>query len=281
MKNTKKKKKNKYIFNKITFILFTICNIYLIINILSFVGIEDIIRYIVIVILLLINIIFFIRLKSKNITTSVIMIILSIIFLFISYNANKVLNIINNFSKDKVTYSTSLVTLKENNLKLNTIKTIGILNDETSIDGNILPNKVIKENNYLEIIIAIEELQDKYKDKIKNISENSNNVVWNYSIKDLKNIKNYLIDYEEKLILEKKLESIHEKISNIKVYLKNNKIKNEDVLIEMINHIEEVNKENLTLDEKYEKLKVYFEYIKSFNRYIATYILELIALVIK
>ena len=142
-------------------------------------------------------------------------------------------------------------------------------------------NKVIKENNYLEIIITIEELQDKYKDKIKNISENSNNVVWNYSIKDLKNIKNYLIDYEEKLILEKKLESIYEKISDIKVYLKNNKIKNEDVLIEMINHIEEVNKENLTLDEKYEKLKVYFEYIKSFNRYIATYILELIALVIK
>ena len=142
-------------------------------------------------------------------------------------------------------------------------------------------NKVIKENNYLEIIIAIEELQDKYKDKIKNISENSNNVVWNYSIKDLKNIKNYLIDYEEKLILEKKLESIYEKISDIKVYLKNNKIKNEDVLIEMINHIEEVNKENLTLDEKYEKLKVYFEYIKSFNRYIATYILELIALVMK
>ena len=140
---------------------------------------------------------------------------------------------------------------------------------------------VLKENNYLEIIIAIEELQDKYKDKIKNISENSNNVVWNYSIKDLKNIKNYLIDYEEKLILEKKLESIYEKISDIKVYLKNNKIKNEDVLIEMINHIEEVNKENLTLDEKYEKLKVYFEYIKSFNRYIATYILELIALVIK
>ena len=142
-------------------------------------------------------------------------------------------------------------------------------------------NKVIKENNYLEIIIAIEELQDKYKDKIKNISENSNNVVWNYSIKDLKNIKNYLIDYEEKLILEKKLESIYEKISDIKVYLKNNKIKNEDVLIEMINHIEEINKENLTLDEKYEKLKVYFEYVKSFNRYIATYILELIALVIK
>ena len=51
--------------------------------------------------------------------------------------------------------------------------------------------RVIKENNYLEIIIAIEEIQDKYRGKIKNIGEESNNVVWNYSIKDLKNIKNY------------------------------------------------------------------------------------------
>lgn len=73
--------------------------------------------------------------------------------------------------------------------------------------------RVIKENNYLEIIIAIEEIQDKYRGKIKNIGEESNNVVWNYSIKDLKNIKNYLIDYKEKLLLEKKFENIHEKIS--------------------------------------------------------------------
>ena len=48
--------------------------------------------------------------------------------------------------------------------------------------------KVLKENNYLEIIIAIEELQDKYRSSIKEISE-ANNVVWNYSKKDLENIK--------------------------------------------------------------------------------------------
>ena len=142
-------------------------------------------------------------------------------------------------------------------------------------------NKVIKENNYLEIIIAIEELQDKYKDKIKNISENSNNVVWNYSIKDLKNIKNYLIDYKEKLLLEKKFENIHEKICQIKVYLKNNEVNDEENLMKIVNCIEEVNSKNLTLDEKYEKLKVYFELIKYFDRNIAIYILELITLVIQ
>ena len=141
--------------------------------------------------------------------------------------------------------------------------------------------RVIKENNYLEIIIAIEEIQDKYRGKIKNIGEESNNVVWNYSIKDLKNIKNYLIDYKEKLLLEKKFENIHEKICQIKVYLKNNEVNDEENLIKIVNCIEEVNSKNLTLDEKYEKLKVYFELIKYFDRNIAIYILELITLVIQ
>ena len=141
--------------------------------------------------------------------------------------------------------------------------------------------RVIKENNYLEIIIAIEEIQDKYRGKIKNIGEESNNVVWNYSIKDLKNIKNYLIDYKEKLLLEKKFENIHEKLCQIKVYLKNNEVNDEENLMKIVNCIEEVNSKNLTLDEKYEKLKVYFELIKYFDRNIAIYILELITLVIQ
>ena len=141
--------------------------------------------------------------------------------------------------------------------------------------------RVIKENNYLEIIIAIEEIQDKYRGKIKNIGEESNNVVWNYSIKDLKNIKNYLIDYKEKLLLEKKFENIHEKICQIKVYLKNNEVNDEENLMKIVNCIEEVNSKNLTLDDKYEKLKVYFELIKYFDRNIAIYILELITLVIQ
>ena len=38
--------------------------------------------------------------------------------------------------------------------------------------------KVLRENDYMEIVIAIEELQDKYRDKIAHISENENNIVW-------------------------------------------------------------------------------------------------------
>ena len=51
--------------------------------------------------------------------------------------------------------------------------------------------------------------------------------------------------------------------------------------MKIVNCIEEVNSKNLTLDEKYEKLKVYFELIKYFDRNIAIYILELITLVIQ
>ena len=97
----------------------------------------------------------------------------------------------------------------------------------------------------------------------------------------MKNIKNYLIDYKEKLLLEKKFENIHEKICQIKVYLKNNEVNDEENLMKIVNCIEEVNSKNLTLDEKYEKLKVYFELIKYFDRNIAIYILELITLVIQ
>ena len=160
--------------------------------------------------------------------------------------------------------------------------------DLVSFGRNIYSNvkKEDKEENKRMIDFAlkatgIEEIQDKYRGKIKNIGEESNNVVWNYSIKDLKNIKNYLIDYKEKLLLEKKFENIHEKICQIKVYLKNNEVNDEENLMKIVNCIEEVNSKNLTLDEKYEKLKVYFELIKYFDRNIAIYILELITLVIQ
>ncbi len=46
---------------------------------------------------------------------------------------------------------------------------------------------VLKENNYLDIVIAIEELHDKYKNTIDSISNISRDVVWNYSKKDIEN----------------------------------------------------------------------------------------------
>ena len=140
--------------------------------------------------------------------------------------------------------------------------------------------KVIDENNYLETVIAIEELQDKYRDKIKSLDEKSKDIVWNYSMKDLVNIKDSLIEYREEIIEKEKLKNFHEKMLNFKLYLEKNEIENRTVLDKIINIIEEVNNNNISLDEKYEKIKSSFNLIEKFERKTASYILELITLVI-
>ena len=134
--------------------------------------------------------------------------------------------------------------------------------------------KVIDENNYLEIVIAIEELQD------KSLDGKSKDIVWNYSMKDLVNIKDSLIEYREEIIEKEKLKNFHEKMLNFKLYLEKNEIENRTVLDKIINIIEEVNNNNISLDEKYEKIKSCFNLIEKFERKTASYILELITLVI-
>ena len=108
--------------------------------------------------------------------------------------------------------------------------------------------KVIDENNYLETVIAIEELQDKYRDKIKSLDEKSKDIVWNYSMKDLVNIKDSLIEYREEIIEKEKLKNFHEKMLNFKLYLEKNEIENRTVLDKIINIIEEVNNNNISFD---------------------------------
>lgn len=153
--------------------------------------------------------------------------------------------------------------------------------EEINLDLNRC-EKVLSENNYLEIIIAIEELQDKYRSKIKSLNEASNDVVWNYNKKDLENIKNSLIKYKEEVILKEKLNNISQKISELKSYVeKNPHIKNQDNLTTIIELIENTNEKDISLDEKYEELKVCLNLVSDFNREISIYILELITLVIR
>lgn len=141
--------------------------------------------------------------------------------------------------------------------------------------------KVLRENDYMEIVIAIEELQDKYRDKIDYIIENANNVVWNYSRKDLEKIEKYLGDYKKEMIQKEKLKNIYEKLEDLRVYIKDNNMKNKEDIKGIINLIEEVNNKDINLDEKYEELKVCFDILKYIDRKMSLYILELITLVIK
>lgn len=61
--------------------------------------------------------------------------------------------------------------------------------------------EALRLNNYLEIVIVIEETIDKYKDKIEGMYIDSDRI-WNYSKKDLENILNKLRIEKEKIINE-------------------------------------------------------------------------------
>lgn len=152
--------------------------------------------------------------------------------------------------------------------------------EEVNLDLNRC-ERVLRENDYMEIVIAIEELQDKYKDKIKKICENESNNVWNYNRKDLEEIEKRLIDYKEEIILKEKSKNIYEKLEDLKIHIKDNNMKYKRDVDDIINIIEEVNNKGLNLDEKYEEIKECFSLLKNLDRKASIYVLELIALVIK
>lgn len=138
---------------------------------------------------------------------------------------------------------------------------------------------VLIENNYLEIVIAIEELHDKYKNTIDSISKISSNVVWNYSKKDIENIKEFLSRYKEELVLKEKQNNIEEKIKELKLYIKENNTSENKNILEFIKIIEEINSLDLNLDEKWNKLKECLDIVKKQERKIGTKLLEIIVLI--
>ena len=141
---------------------------------------------------------------------------------------------------------------------------------------------VIRENNYLEIVIATEELNDKYKNKIISLSKNDSDVVWHYSRKNLEIIEDHLKKYKEEIILKEKNKTICEKLSDLREYLNLEKNLNNDIIIEIIDKIEETHyNSNLTLDEKYKDIMKYLEIIKNMKREIGIFILEIIVLILK
>ena len=139
---------------------------------------------------------------------------------------------------------------------------------------------VIKENNYLEIVIAIEELNDKYRARISELSNGEFDNVWNYSKKDLENIEKSLIKYEEEIIEKNKNKTIKEKLDDLIQYLNNNNIKNKDELIKEINLIEDIYYKEISLDKKWNELKISLDIIKTIDREVGIYILEIILLII-
>lgn len=187
------KVKKRFNIDKLLIILMIACSIYFIYSILLLGPIEKLIRYLLVAIIIFIDILFLSKLKKKKRNKKAITIISLFFILFylvLGINISKVYSILNGINKDYVTYSTSLITLKENTDTLSTIKNkkIGLLNDETSEDGYILPKEILTEqklttnntiveyDNYISLANALYQkevdyifLPSNYEDIIKDI----------------------------------------------------------------------------------------------------------------
>lgn len=121
-------------------------------------SIETPLRIGIIVFLIILSVLFiktiikntFKKKKAKTIIITIISIIIAAAMIIIGYNINKIYNAIANISATSQTYSSSIVTRIDSEIKdINelTDEKIGILSDKESIDGYQIPQEIIKENN--------------------------------------------------------------------------------------------------------------------------------------
>ncbi|WP_270940953.1 hypothetical protein [Romboutsia lituseburensis] len=137
---------------------------------------------------------------------------------------------------------------------------------------------VLIENNYLEIVIALEELIDKYKDTINTIATD-NNKVWSYNKNDLVDLKNKIIKYKEdvlenynKEICINTFNDVRDNILNNSKILKEKKYE----LINIIDELEKINNKNVDDEDKWNELKKYIIYTTDEKSYVSKYIISLI-----
>ena len=144
--------------------------------------------------------------------------------------------------------------------------------------------ETLRLNNYLEIVIVIEETIDKYKDKIDGINIDSDRI-WNYSKKDLENILNKLRIEKEKIINEyiqtniKTINNIDDVYYSIKNEIEENKDLSDNKIndnLAILEDIYNIGKDNKTKQEKWENLKSYIIKVSDKEVYIASKIILLI-----
>ena len=222
----KKLKKSYQIIFFIVNILFLIGIIFITQGLLLLKNIETTIRIIFLIltylsyfIFIFISILLLFSKKNKwYITTSVFISLLSIIYIIISIYINKTFNIVDKMNKNTITYSTSLVVLKDTEFKNNNDFKVGMINNEQDIEGNILANKLIEKKKIEKIDIEyyenyLEMLNDLYTKKINGIFVTSN-YIYNYS-----GYENYTnIESETKIIY-----TYEEQMKNQDIELSTNK----------------------------------------------------------
>ena len=183
-------------------------------NILDLKGIETILRYSVIGFFALYLLFYFfvslIKLLRKKYAFFAFFSILTLIFIGIfsvsAYAIDMLVDKISNINeKDKIEYTSYLITLNDHTLDDDSI--LGMIDDETNIEGNILAKKIIDENNLPQEIkkydfenndAFLNMLYDLYEEKIDGLFISNNYVTLYSNEEDFGNIAN-----ETKVVYEK------------------------------------------------------------------------------
>ena len=215
LKKFKKLQKKYKIIFFIMAIIFFISIIFITQGLLLLKKIETILRIIILLVLYLnlfiylfisILLLFSKKYKLFHINNFFILLI-SCGLIILSFYINKTYNIVDNMNKKMVTYSSSLVVLKDTEFKNDKNFIVGMISDESDIEGNILGNKLIDTKKLDKIDIKyydnyLEMLGDLYNKTIKGILISSN-----YSIKyssydnynDIKNQTKIIYSYKQKM----------------------------------------------------------------------------------
>lgn len=154
-KKDKKKKKSR-LWLLILSIIVILSNIFAIYNILLLGPIEEVIRYIIIGIFVVLDLVIIFKVRSKRRHKEKKVRLLTfflILYLIINCAISGLImyayGTISKINRDTVTYSSSLIVPSSSEIEdVKDLKdnTIGILSDEASPEGNIIPNEVIDEN---------------------------------------------------------------------------------------------------------------------------------------
>ena len=225
------KKKNKTIglFSSIIVGMFLVATVYFILNLLKLTGIETLIRYVAIGLLIL----FMLYVIKKNFSLRVqpkkwkfvFLIFFLIIFgageMYLSYVIARGINVVDNLNKNKLTYTSALVTLKENtDITAKTVKNykVAIISDTDDTEGYVLAQNIIKScnisnDNLVKYDDYITMLNDLYSKKV-DAAFVSGGYVEKYSDLDkFKNIKSEVKVIKKYSKLMKKQGSTHVKSS--------------------------------------------------------------------
>ena len=144
------------------FLLFLVSYIFIVRSLLSLTSIETTIRIIVIIILgtlllfyWFLNLLFLLTKHNKTvIVTSVIAMLISCISIVGGLYINKAMNLISNITEDETTvYTTDLVLLKNTEFQNSSGFEVGIIDNESDVEGNKLPYELIKKEGIDKITV--------------------------------------------------------------------------------------------------------------------------------